>query len=622
MTQTPSANPIPRFDLGQQVEALLSYEGEPRGFLQQLLAAQAMAAGAAQAAVLVQAPEGAFAPAAVLGLGPADLTEPPAWLQQAAEAAARSTGQEGASQASQSEPLPGGVGRWVMVPVPTGPGPDAVTVVAVPHALPAEAWQPLVRRVRLLGATASSAFAKHELTTEQARGQTLQDAVRVLGRVYRRAKFLHGAVALCNALSDGFGFRRVSLGVIRAGHTKVRAMSGTEHVIRKMTQSRAVELAMDEAADQGETVLHPAPDGMAVVSTAARRLSERHGPHRIVTMPIRDERGTIWGVLLTEGDPDRLLNPQELEALGLILELVSPPLARLELASRWFGARWLASGKRAAAWAVGPRQTGIKLAALLALALLLWLLTAKGTDRVDGSFVMETAQRAVIEAPFDGEIDLVLVEPGDTVQAGQTVLATLRTDQKQLELASIRADASRSRTEAAVALREGQTAEVQIAEAQALQAEARAAVLQYEIDQAQITSPVSGVVVEGDFKRRLGVPVSRGEVMYEVADPTRLTVAIDVPEQRIAEVQPGMTGRLAPASAPGQKSRFTVTRIEPLPRVVEQRNVYRVWAELDLADATLYPGMEGVAKVEVGRRHRVLIWTRDAVDWVRLKLWW
>ena len=37
--------------------------------------------------------------------------------------------------------------------------------------------------------------------------------------------------------------------------------------------------------------------------------------------------------------------------------------------------------------------------------------------------------------------------------------------------------------------------------------------------------------------------------------------------------------------------------------------------------AQLRPAMEGVGKIEIDRRRLVWIWTREAVDWVRLKLW-
>jgi hypothetical protein len=33
------------------------------------------------------------------------------------------------------------------------------------------------------------------------------------------------------------------------------------------------------------------------------------------------------------------------------------------------------------------------------------------------------------------------------------------------------------------------------------------------------------------------------------------------------------------------------------------------------------PGMKGVAKIHVGRRSYAWLWTRDLVNWVRMRLW-
>jgi hypothetical protein len=37
--------------------------------------------------------------------------------------------------------------------------------------------------------------------------------------------------------------------------------------------------------------------------------------------------------------------------------------------------------------------------------------------------------------------------------------------------------------------------------------------------------------------------------------------------------------------------------------------------------ATLQPGMEGVGKVDVGDGWMMGIWSRDILEWLRLKMW-
>jgi hypothetical protein len=42
---------------------------------------------------------------------------------------------------------------------------------------------------------------------------------------------------------------------------------------------------------------------------------------------------------------------------------------------------------------------------------------------------------------------------------------------------------------------------------------------------------------------------------------------------------------------------------------------------MDLQSDLLHPGMEGVAKIEVGSRKLIWIWSRRLVDWLRLWTW-
>jgi len=66
---------------------------------------------------------------------------------------------------------------------------------------------------------------------------------------------------------------------------------------------------------------------------------------------------------------------------------------------------------------------------------------------------------------------------------------------------------------------------------------------------------------------------------------------------------------------------FTVETITPVSTAREGHNYFRVEAKLDRTPNRLRPGMEGVGKIVVDRRLLVWIWTRQAIDWVRLKLW-
>jgi hypothetical protein len=51
------------------------------------------------------------------------------------------------------------------------------------------------------------------------------------------------------------------------------------------------------------------------------------------------------------------------------------------------------------------------------------------------------------------------------------------------------------------------------------------------------------------------------------------------------------------------------------------KNFFRVEAGLDEISDRLRPGMEGVAKIQIGERLLAWIWTHRIIDWFRLWFW-
>jgi multidrug resistance efflux pump len=169
---------------------------------------------------------------------------------------------------------------------------------------------------------------------------------------------------------------------------------------------------------------------------------------------------------------------------------------------------------------------------------------------------------------------------------------------------------------------EASYAEVQLAQAQLAQVDAQIRLLERRISEATLRAPIDGTVIKGDLEKRIGGPVEKGEVLFEVAPLKTLWAELRVDESDIADVGPGDTGELATTGSPGEHIRFTVVRIDPVAEVVGQENVFRVRAELDEIRSGWKPGMEGVAKVELEPRPYAWLLTHKLIDWVRMKLWW
>lgn len=445
-------------------------------------------------------------------------------------------------------------------------------------------------------------------------------AVRVLATLQEQSRFMAAAMALCNQVAADFGGDRVALGMLHGRYVKLKSLNHTEKITRQMRLAQEIESAMEECVDQDVEILHPAPTSATYVSKAAAELSAHHGPTAVCVLPLRHE-GKVIGAISVERPTDKPMPTADIEALRLAADLCSPWLHGMFQRDRWFGARWALASKRGLANLVGPEHTWAKALAIAVLAFLVFVIVAKGNYRVEAPFTLDATVRQVVPAPFNGYLEKVNVKPGDKVEANTTVLATLDASELRLKLASAKADEASYLKQADQAMRDSKTVEVQIAQAQAERTRAQMRLLEYQIEQSTLRSPVTGVVVQGDLQKQLGAPVQTGQAMFEVAPLDALYAEVSVPEDRIPEIHRGDRGELASASHPGEFVGFTVERINPVAEVVKDRNVFKMRVKLERIEPWMRPGMEGLARVDLGKARYAWIWTRPMINWIRMKLW-
>ena len=129
------------------------------------------------------------------------------------------------------------------------------------------------------------------------------------------------------------------------------------------------------------------------------------------------------------------------------------------------------------------------------------------------------------------------------------------------------------------------------------------------------------MVISGDLSQRLGAPVGKGELLFEIAPLAEWRVAVDVRERDLRHVRPGQPGRLLLSGRADAAAPIEVTRVTPVARAVDGANVFRVEARLTEAIPGLRPGMEGVAKIEAGEASILRVWTRTTLHRLRALVW-
>ncbi len=623
-------------DVSRLVETLVDYAGPPEDFLQKMLEAQCQSVGAQAAAIIAleQPPS-----LAAVYPPPTEGETAPLWLAQSIDAIKRNDPPQQVQKLPirHSEDLYGQAAREHVVMVPIRRQGQIRGVAAYDFPLQDAAALELAAS-QLIWAVAmlSNYELRQTLAQRSAVVKRLLGSQELLATLNEQHHFQAAAMAMCNELATRFEADRVALGFLHGRYVKLVALSHTEKFTRKMRIVQDLEAAMEEVVDQDLEVVYPPDEKATYISRAAAELSRQHGPAAIAGLPVR-YKGDPVGVLLVQRDEAKPFALAEVEALRLICELTAPRQVELYERDRWFGARWAKKLGGSFSWFVGATHTWYKVAAIAVLAVSLFMIFARGTYRVEAPFMVEAEQRLAVPAPFDGIVEQVYVKPGDQVAAGVTVLAELQTDELEQELNYARAQQRSHLREADVAMRQGKHGERLISQAKADEAAAQINLLQYRLAKSKVISNVTGVVIQGDLHERANAPVQRGEVMLEVAPVDDLRATLMVPEDRVFDLvraQRGeageaklLEGELATAAEPGKYLPFVVESISPVAEAIEQRNVFRVKVRFTPDEATLplvrdlRPGMEGLGKIEVGQRSYAWMWTRDLINWVRMKLW-
>ncbi|MEL7483411.1 MAG: HlyD family efflux transporter periplasmic adaptor subunit [Planctomycetota bacterium] len=521
-----------------------------------------------------------------------------------------------------------------------------------------EALQTTLAIVELLAGYAHLSTARQHLSRTRSASAALDLATRLIASINSSTSFRGAAIQFVNDLSRHLKADRVALGWRsgRAGAAQgstsddamladrdsspvqVVALSDTEHVDRRMAMVRKLAAAMDECVDQEQPVVYPVPEPAPgreadevlsrAVTRAHRELAASDANLKLTSLPIRDGGETLGVVTIESATPGQTIELATVELLQATLDLVGPLLRLRRSDDRTIPQRAVDLVRESAAWAVGPKHTLWKVAGIAVLVVMLASVLVSVPYRIEASVSLRPIEKRVVAVPFDATVREVMpsAKAGERVAQGD-VLAVL--DTSELELSAIEARGSVRQAEARAneAIRRGEGAERQQAEAQAEQARARLDLFEKRIRDAVIRAPIDGTIIAGDLSDRVGARLGQGEALFEIAPLDSMRVIAKVDDRDIGLVNEsirdeGMTGSVATRAYPDRRFPLTVERVVPLAMAGEGRNTYDVYATLEESAPWMRPGMEGLAKLEVGDRKLIWIATRRISDTLRMWLWW
>ena len=259
---------------------------------------------------------------------------------------------------------------------------------------------------------------------------------------------------------------------------------------------------------------------------------------------------------------------------------------------------------------------------------------AEATGVIEPINVVEVKSRA------SGQVIQMPVETGTLVREGDLIVqldtrdvqnqfdqakADLEAAEKRLEVSSIQKKRSDELLAARIiTAQENEAAQLDIANAQSAIVRSRAAldIAQQRLDEARVTAPVLGTIIEkpvalGQVVQSGTSAVGGGTTIVKMADLNRVRARALVNETDIGAVRAGLEATVTVDAFPDRPFRGTVEKIEPQAVVQQNVTMFPVLVTLDNRDGLLMPGMNGEVSIVSERREEVIAVANEAIRSVR-----
>ena len=229
-----------------------------------------------------------------------------------------------------------------------------------------------------------------------------------------------------------------------------------------------------------------------------------------------------------------------------------------------------------------------------------------------GTAPLDARGEAQVIAKTSGVALGVLVEEGDVVRAGQT-LVRLDSSRAQLQAAQTAAQMHKLQNQFARSQQLAVQKLVSAADNDQIRFDlenARAAnrLANLELSYANVTAPISGVVASRSIKT--GNFVQINTPILRIVDISRLEAVLNVPERELATLKAGLPVELQVDALPGKVFTGTIDRVAPV--VDAGSGTFRVIAAFD-GGGMLQPGMFGRIRIVYDQRAEALVVPRLAL---------
>ncbi len=548
------------------------------------------------------------------------------------------------SDASKSNPQ---CTMTIAYPVLLDQQPIAVIEVVTEHPDNASTRRGLTRILSAFADTAADYFAHDERRRLKQSQSTIGRLERYIEEINRDCfDWKRAAYSLANESRALLGAGRVTVLRRKGWSKKYRtvAISGAHRIDRRAKEVESLERLARRAAPLGEVVRFGLPGESADAETLFSEYVDAHHSKSIVVAPLvgSDRWPEIIAVIECYDTPE---NTSEFDHhLGSVMRfggLAASNSLRLERTPLRPFTRRL---ERVGALLKLGRIALVLLVVAMLVATAYWTVVTPAQFEISARGVLEPKIQRRVFAPANGMISDVAVRRGDAVTT-ETVL--LKMQDKDLnfeevringELQTLEAELSTVRTKRIQGAEQGDPKDDHELAAREKQIQHQCesyrkqlAILANKRADLSVTSPISGVVIEGDLQRNLAKrqPVVRGQRLLVVAETEgEWRLRLQVPDERMKHLldrvkrdDAPVTVRFMLASHPGRMYEGRLDKIAMAAQLgPDNRPAVEVTASFDREQIEeLRAGADVAARIDCGERSIAYVWLHGLIERIRLQ---
>ncbi len=470
--------------------------------------------------------------------------------------------------------------------------------------------------------TIASALKNASLMLAERKLEILKALVNVSSEITSTLRLDRLLQIIANSPQGVLPYERCAIALDQRGRLHLRAVSGMaalplgdinverlNNLLRWLTsQTELVHLRQIEDTGEGEQAELPAPVARYFAETGFRAL---------YAIPLVDDQGRVGFLIYESSDPDFL----DLPHIEMVKILAGQATVAIRNALLYREVPLISLieplVKRKRALLNNRRSRWMTIGILFECALFLSFFPLP--MRVAGDAIVAPQHLVTVAAPVDGNVTAVYAHEGQNVSAGDPLGAmsdwVWRTDLAAAESKYQQAILVMQNDLAHGAAQAGEDR----AQADFLRAEVASA--RTRIENAQLRSPIDGIIVTPNLQNVAGLHLDAGTAFAQVLDLSSAVLQISVSERDTALLGPGQSAAIKLDSYPQRTWRGRVSVVSPVAHVGDGERTFTVEVPLSNADASLHAGMTGRAKISLGWRPAGYVLLRRPALWVWQTLW-